>query len=104
MSEVSAPKSGFKTSEFYMTLATSITGILVMMGYLEPQQATELSEAIVSVIGGVMVVVSFSLYIYSRIKAKQNVAVPSTQVNTVLAIPGLEEPDNLPQSVPFKAS
>jgi fumarate reductase subunit D len=91
-------KSGFKTSEFWAQLMSSVVGILVMLGYIEPQQADELTQAVTSVIGGLMVLVPMSLYILSRLRIKQESIKSSIQSSRVLGIPGVEEPDAAPQT------
>lgn len=77
MNEVNQ-KSGFKTSEFYVTVVSAISGLLIMLGYLSPQQADAFVQAVVAVIGGVMVVASTIVYIVGRIKVKQQVVKTST--------------------------
>ena len=104
MSQQNSIKSGFLTSEFYVAVAGGISGLLLSLGYLEPQQATALSEAIVAVIGGILTIVSTIGYIYSRIKVKQASVESSTNNNQVLSIPGVEEPDQAPRTVPVKQS
>lgn len=76
-------KSGFKSSEFYLTLAQSITGIFVMMGYLSPEQADSFVQSLVSVIGGLMVIVPTVVYLFGRIALKKEMAINGSQVNRV---------------------
>ncbi len=66
-----ANKPGVKTTEFYLTIASSIVGLLVTLGYLSPQQGDELVKAIVAIIGGVLTISSVLLYLYGRFKLKQ---------------------------------
>lgn len=76
-------KSGFKSSEFYLTLAQSITGIFVMMGFLSPQEADNFVQALVSVIGGLMIIVPTVVYLYGRIALKKEIVLNGTQSTTV---------------------
>ena len=78
-------KSGFKSSEFYLTLAQSITGIFVMLGYLSPEQSDQFVQALVSVIGGLMIVVPTVVYLFGRIALKKETMQISTTVTTVPA-------------------
>lgn len=64
-------KSGLLSTEFYVTIANMAGGLAVTLGYLTPIQADEFQRAIVSVIGGVMVIGSTLLYIYNRISLKK---------------------------------
>lgn len=64
-------KTGLLSTEFYLTVATSITGVLVLLGYLTPELADQFVEAIVSVIGGLLTIVSTITYIHGRITLKR---------------------------------
>lgn len=64
-------KSGFLTSEFFATAASGITGVLIMLGYLTPQQADEFTTAVVAVIGGLTTIVATVVYIVGRVQLKQ---------------------------------
>lgn len=78
-------KPGYKTSEFWIMVVNQVVGILVMLGYISPSEADELGNAIVSVIGGMLVIISFALYLWGRVQVKSsagqsisdNVGVPS---------------------------
>lgn len=39
-------KDGWKTSEFWLTLAVQVTGILVLTGVLSPEQSVALNDAL----------------------------------------------------------
>lgn len=75
------PKSGFLSSEFYITLGNTVAGIAVMLGYLTPQQADDFVKAIVSVLGGLMVIISTVVYIAGRIKLKEKPTISSTPLS-----------------------
>lgn len=66
------PKTGFLSSEFYLTLAQSITGIFVILGYLTPKQADDFIKAVVSVIGGLMIIVPTVVYLVGRVALKKD--------------------------------
>ena len=77
------PKTGFLSSEFYLTLAQSITGIFVVLGYLTPQQADDFIKAVVSVIGGLMIIVPTIVYLVGRIALKKDAAKNGTTSATL---------------------
>lgn len=64
-------KSGFLSSEFWMSAASGITGILVMLGYLNPQQADGFVEAVVAVVGGLVTISATVVYIVGRVQLKR---------------------------------
>ena len=51
-----------------------------MLGYLEPQKADLFVESVLSVMGGMLVIISTVVYVYGRIKLKQNSTLTSTPV------------------------
>ena len=67
------PKPGVKSSEFYLTVVTSLTGLLVSLGYLQPEDADVFASGIISIIGGFMVVVPVAMYTVERLKLKREV-------------------------------
>lgn len=96
--ENTQPRPGIKTSEFYLTIVSSVVGMLVTLGYVTPQEADQLVQAIVTVIGGVLTVVTMGLYIYGRFKLKQQ----QTKVGTTppalpikQALEGLAQSENI---------
>lgn len=93
-------KSGYLTSEFALTLANFIGGGAVMLGYLTPQQADDFGKAVVSVLGGVMVILSTVVYIVGRIKLKQPSTVTSTTTTSVPVVEKVETLEVEPQFVP----
>jgi len=71
-------KSGWKTSEFWVSLVVKILGILVLTGVISPEQSEVLAEqtdvlagAIDQIIGGVMLSASTLGYSLSRGNAKR---------------------------------
>ena len=67
-------KSGVKTSEFYVSLATSIIGILLAKGVLTPEIVSEVNpylENIQQIVGAIVVMFANANYIKSRNMAKR---------------------------------
>ena len=63
-------KSGWKTTEFWVSIATSLAGILTMFGIFTPEKAAALPVAIEQIVGGVVAIVPIVGYVLSRGKAK----------------------------------
>lgn len=63
-------KPGYATTEFWTSLATAVTGLATTMGYLTPEQASPLVQAITQIAGGVIMVASIFGYAISRGLAK----------------------------------
>lgn len=61
-------KPGFKTTEFWVTLATNLIGLLVLFGVVGPEQQEELVQAA----GGLVSAISSAAYAISRGNAKVN--------------------------------
>lgn len=93
-------KTGFLSSEFYLVLGQSIVGIFVMLGYLTPQQADDFLKAVVSVIGGLMVIVSTVVYLYGRIVLKKEQLQNSTPKEEPPATSVLDNPSLGSDSAP----
>lgn len=74
------PKSGFFTSEFWLTLLNSVAGGLVMGGILTPPEADALVTGLHQTIGGLMIVIPTIAYIYSRIVVKSNKPISSASI------------------------
>ena len=68
--EATDVKPGWKTTEFWLSIVTAVLGIVVMLGYITPEQSTTLGTAISSIVGGVMTVISTIGYALSRAKTK----------------------------------
>ena len=63
-------KSGYKTTEFWLSIATAICGLLVTLGVFDAAQASDVSTAIGQVAGAVIMAVSSGAYAISRSKSK----------------------------------
>jgi len=66
-------KSGVKTTEFWVSLATSIFGVLVTLGYFSADQATDLVNTVQQFAGAVITAVTAASYGISRGLAKKDV-------------------------------
>lgn len=64
-------KKGFTTSEFYVTLASTVVSLLVMAGVIEPANASQLTDLVVQAIGGIVALGSVIAYILSRTELKK---------------------------------
>ncbi len=85
-------KPGVKSSEFYVTMASSLVGLGVMLGYIPENQADAFVDAVVAVIGGLMVIVPTVVYIASRLRLKQTQVLSGTTSSTM---PISDKVDNL---------
>ncbi len=77
-------KAGFLTSEFWLTIGSAVTGILVMLGYLTPQQADDFTSAVVAVVGGLVTISTTVVYIVGRVQLKREQGVSGSQTPQVL--------------------
>ena len=59
-------KPGVNTSEFWITLSTTIVGILVMVGVVSPSESNNFNQALTAVIGGIIMVIPAIVYIVNR--------------------------------------
>lgn len=64
-------KSGLKTSEFYVTLVSTIVSLLVMAGVVEPAYQSELTDLVVQAVGGIVALGSVIAYLLSRTELKK---------------------------------
>ena len=65
-------KSGWKTTEFWVSIITSMVGILVTLGLFTPDNASSLIQSISMIVGGIVTSVPIVGYAISRGKAKSN--------------------------------
>ncbi len=77
-------KPGFLTSEFWLTVGTTVSGLLVTFGYLTPEMADDFIQAVVSVVGGVLTVAATVTYIVGRFQLKRAAMVSGTQPTGLL--------------------
>lgn len=66
-------KPGYKTTEFWVSIATAITGILITLGVIGQEEANILVKGIEQIVGGILTVVPVAAYAISRGRAKSAV-------------------------------
>lgn len=87
-------KPGILTTEFWGSIATSLVGILILLGYVEPVEGDQLVQAVVAGVGGLLVLGTQVAYIVGRIKLKQSIVANSSVIDQVLNAPLPEAPPN----------
>ena len=72
--EVRKMKPGFKTTEFWVSIGTTIVGMMAVLGWVTPDMQQAMPELIEKAAGGVIALVSVISYIWSRtsVKNKEN--------------------------------
>ena len=63
---------GYKTTEFWVTVATALGGILVASGVFDAAGAEQLDNTVKSICGTITSVIAMIAYITSRTKIKSN--------------------------------
>jgi hypothetical protein len=66
-----APKPGYRTSEFFVTVAGLVISVLVMMGKIAPEDAAQVTQAVTSGIASLTVLISVCLFVWGRVKLKK---------------------------------
>jgi hypothetical protein len=64
-------KPGYKTTEFWVSIVIAVSGVLVAMGVITPEQQAGIGEGLNTAIGGIMTVLSSLGYSISRGIAKK---------------------------------
>jgi len=64
-------KPGYKTTEFWVTLAVQFVGLFAALGYVMPDQSSALSTAAIQIGGAVSMVAAAFGYSLSRGMAKK---------------------------------
>jgi hypothetical protein len=64
-------KPGYRTTEFWISLASQVLGILVILGVITPEQQGAVAEGLNQIIGAALMVASSFGYSLSRGIAKQ---------------------------------
>ena len=78
-------KPGWKTTEFWTSMATAVTGLMTMVGVFTPAQASDIVTGVTQAAGGLVAVVPVIFYAISRGKIKANFDAQNT-VQTMAAI------------------
>ena len=63
-------KSGVKTTEFAVTILTTISSMLVVSGILKPEDATQFVELGSQIVAGVLALIVVVSYIRGRVNVK----------------------------------
>jgi len=70
VSNTTEVKSGVKTTEFAVTILTTIASVLVLSGILKPEDATQFVELGSQIVAGVLALVVVVSYIRGRVNIK----------------------------------
>ncbi len=62
---------GYKTSEFWGALITNLLGIAMLMGYVNAEEGEELGNAVKTLAGAVITIVTTLGYIHERTALKK---------------------------------
>ena len=68
--ETRASVAGVKTSEFWLTLLQSVSGLFLAFGFFTPEQANVFVQASMAIVGAVIALVPLLAYTASRVKVK----------------------------------
>ena len=79
-------KPGYQTSEFYMTIASIVIGVLVSAGVVDPIKANVLVSAVTTLIGGIITLVPVVVYIINRTWLKSKVAIVQPTVVPITSV------------------
>jgi hypothetical protein len=98
-------KPGWKTTEFWTSMATAITGLMTMVGVFTPSQANDVVTGVTQAAGGLVAVVPVVFYALSRGKVKanfdaQNLAQTIAAFQNMLQSMGVEVVDEDDEEVP----
>lgn len=66
-------KSGFKTTEFWLTLVPLFLGVLAVFGVFTPTETTQMNAGLTQIIGGIFAVLPVIGYTISRGEVKKAV-------------------------------
>jgi hypothetical protein len=64
-------KPGYKTTEFWLTLATTIVSAAVGLGLLPELEGEQLQSGLAAVITGVFMIIPVAVYIWNRATVKK---------------------------------
>jgi len=66
-----AVKPGWKTTEFWLSLATSLSGLAALLGFISPTEAGTMIAGITQAVGGIIAAATVMSYSLSRGRSKQ---------------------------------
>lgn len=66
-----ANNPGYKTTEFYLSAASMIIGVLLMLGLIKPQQAQALNDQVPTIMGAILTLVMAASYVLTRFGLKR---------------------------------
>ena len=75
-------KAGIQTSECWVSVITSVIGLLVVTGKITTNEGDTLTKAIQAAIGAVITIASSLGYIVTRTQLKQSIVDATTEVAT----------------------
>lgn len=82
-------KPGYKTTEFWISLGTSVVGLLVLSGVLTPDKSSEIMVVLEQALAVAMIILPQFGYTLSRGKAKS-----ATGLDMSSFIPDMEEEED----------
>lgn len=65
-------KAGYKTTEFWLTLAVQVMAVLVTLGVITPEQQSIFADSLEKILGALVMAISAGSYAISRGFAKKN--------------------------------
>lgn len=74
-------KPGFKTSECWMAILSSVVGILTASGIVSSDEADHLTKAVQALAGAAITIASTLGYIVTRVNLKQGVVVAASDAS-----------------------
>lgn len=100
--DITKNKSGFLTSEFWITVTTFIVNIFVMLGVLTPVEADDFIKAVATAFAAISTIIITVFYLYTRMKIKTAPPVVGTIVTPLPDATSGEtlDPSGLPTTSP----
>ena len=63
-------KPGYMTSEFWVTIISSVAAMLVATGVLNPDESSEIVKSVTAIVGGILGLTTAVKYIHDRTQVK----------------------------------
>jgi hypothetical protein len=80
-------QSGYKSTEFYTTLISTVVGLAVLAGFIKPEESSLFTNALVTIIGGLLTLIPPLVYIINRTWLKSKTINQSSTTTTVSQLP-----------------